>query len=114
VIWYDYPTNPEAAAIWSYYKARYNLTGQPTPSNAQNWVGREIESCCERAYLWNVTLAEAAKTVVPACIANGPKIEAMRRAANNRYLSAAAPGIYNVQLTAAALSQPTGRTITND
>jgi hypothetical protein len=88
---FDYPTQDEAAAIWKYYCVKYGhkWTGMNTvPPNAKNWVGREIESCCERAWLFNCSLAEAAKSVVPICVSNAAKMDALRQSVSGRFLSA--------------------------
>jgi hypothetical protein len=95
---YDYPTQDEAGTTWAYYMKKYELSG--TPPNKTNWVGREIESCCERAWLWNIPLEEAASTVVPVCTANAGKMDILRRSVNGRFLSAARPGIYNMSASA--------------
>lgn len=99
-IWYDYPTAEEAAAIWDYYIKKFSL--KDAPPKKHNWVGREIESCCERAWLWNIPLAEAAETVVPVCTANAGKIEAIRQSVSGRFLSAAQPGIFKISGTTPA------------
>lgn len=102
---YDYPTTDEAKSIWGYYMKKYDLSGQPIP-NKPNWVGREIESCCERAWLWNIPLAEAAESVVPVCTANAQKMATLRANVSGRFLSAARPGIFRTNLQQ---EQPTGR-----
>lgn len=90
---YDYPTPAEARSIWKYYMKKYELADQPIPEKI-NWVGREIESCCERAYMWNISLAEAAASVVPVCTANAQKMRQLRAAVSGRFLSAAREEIY--------------------
>jgi hypothetical protein len=85
---FDYPDEEEAKALWSYYKAKYELK-DPTPKGTTNWVGREIESCCERAYLFNDPLSEAVKTVVPICVANAARMDTLRHNLSGRFLSAA-------------------------
>lgn len=106
IIFYDYPTSAEALDIWQYWIKKFSLPEQPIPPS-RNWVGREIAACCESAWLFNCTLAEAAKSIVPVCIANSSKMETLRRSASGRFLSAARPGVYTVETT-----QPsTGRRI---
>lgn len=92
MFFYDYPNTQERAGIIEYYRAKYPAPGELP--NAQNWVGREIESCFEKASLWGIPLEEAAKTVVPAAIANKDKLNALRRNVSGRFLSAAKPGLY--------------------
>lgn len=107
-IFFDYPTPEESRAIWAYYMRKYELSGE-VPRQAQNWVGREIEYCCERAYLWNIPLAEAASTVVPECVSNAQKLDTLRRSAHGRFLSAAHPGFYEVATVQASAGAAQGR-----
>jgi hypothetical protein len=94
VFFYDYPTAEESAALWELYLKRYELP-QQIPAGTSNWVGREIESCCHRAWLFNCSVAEAARSVVPVSRANATKMDALRRSASGRFLSAARPGIFD-------------------
>lgn len=96
IVWYDYPAQAEADSLWRLYQKRYEREGDTRPA-ARNWVGREIESCCERAWLWNIPLAEAAKSVVPVSIANASKMDALRRNADGRFLSANTGEIYRIE-----------------
>lgn len=105
VIFYDYPERAENLSIWKYYIEHFKLAEQPIPP-CQNWVGREIASCCERAWLFDCTLAEAAKSVVPVCTANASKMEALRRSVSGRFLSASRPGVFTIET-----AQATGRRI---
>lgn len=108
-MFYDYPTTDEAKALWTLYRAKYEVNpAEPVPPS-HNWVGREIESCCHRAWLFNCTLAEAAQSVVPVCRANGAKMEALRKSVSGRFLSAARPGIYELDEAQQKAAPPTGR-----
>lgn len=106
---YDYPTQDEAAAIWDYYIQKYEL-----PDKAPikpNWVGREIESCCERAWMWNIPLAEAAETVVPVCVANAVKMTALRKSITG-LLSARDGKIFRAELQTRQHRQTTRNRLT--
>lgn len=98
VVFYDFPTADEIAAIWKYYLGKFGLQGQTVP-RVKNWVGREIELCCERAHNWNITLEQSAETIIPSCVANAAKLDALRRSADGRFSSAAHPGLYQVETT---------------
>lgn len=89
---YDYPDREENDALWTMYKKRYDLTGLIPES--VNWVGREIESACYQAWLFNKPLAEVAKYVVPECISQKGKLDELRESVSGRFLSASQPGIY--------------------
>jgi len=103
VLFYDYPGREEARSIWEYYLKKFDLGDQPIPPS-QNWVGREIASCCERAWLFDCSVADAAKSVVPVCTANASKMQALRQSVSGRFLSASHPGIFTLETT-----QATGR-----
>jgi len=96
VFFYDYPTAEEQAALWALYMKKYELAGDTVPQ-VSRWVGREVESCCHRAWLFNVPLAEAARSVVPVSRANGKRMDVLRQSAAGRFLSASKPGIYEVK-----------------
>lgn len=114
IMFYDYPSDVESSALWDYYRDKYEIT-EAAPT-VRNWVGREIESCCHRAWLFGCTLAEAAATVVPVAVANAQRMEALRQSANGRFLSAAKPGPYTYQAAESRFAPPpapsTGRKVT--
>ena len=96
---YDYPTEAEKQACFRYYVDKFKLTekqASPLPPS-RNWVGREIASCCERAWLFDKTLTEAAKSVVPVSVASASKMDTLRRSVSGRFLSAAHPGIFDTE-----------------
>jgi len=95
MFFYDYPTDKERAAIWAHYKAKFTVDGEPP--RAKNWVGREIEACCEKADNWQIPLTEAAETVIPAATANAVKLQALRQQVSGRFLSAERPGLYRAE-----------------
>ena len=96
---YDYPTDEELTALWKLYIAKYELKDKPL--KVTRWVGREVESCCHRAWLFRIPLVEAAKTVVPVSIASAAKMEALRKSAHGRFNAAAYPGTYDCEKTGA-------------
>lgn len=111
VFFYDYPTTEEAAALWQLYRKRYEIPASDPQPDARRWVGREIESCCHRAWLFNCSLLDAAKSVVPVARANTAKMEALRSEASGRFISAATVGIYN-QETDTTKALDLGRALT--
>jgi hypothetical protein len=90
---YDYPDNEERQALWNMYRLRYDLGDCPVPES-KNWVGREIESACYQAWLFNKPLSEVARYVVPECVSQKAKLEELRESVSGRFLSASKPGIY--------------------
>jgi hypothetical protein len=90
---YDFPDEEERAALWKLYMKQYSLPDQAIPPS-QGWVGREIESACEKADMMNKPLVEVARFVVPQTISQRSKLEEVRSAASGRYLSASYPGLF--------------------
>ncbi len=96
VFFFDLPTADERDAIWRLYLDRYGIKdGSKNPRPDDNgWVGREIRECVESAYDCSVSLAEAAKFIVPISVSRSVDIEQMRIEANGRFLDASKPGPY--------------------
>lgn len=92
---FDLPSQEERRAIWTIYRAKFELPDQPLPKDDQ-WTGREIEACCFKAWMLNCSLVDAAAYVVPVAVAAGEEIEKMRSDAAGRYISASKPGVYQL------------------
>jgi hypothetical protein len=108
---FDLPTEEERRAIWAIWKAAYSLglddslIASFVPSdraalNDDGWTGAEIRQCCDVAWRLKIKLSEAAQFVVPVARAAADEIEALRRQASGRFLSASYPGVFNYQPTA--------------
>ena len=82
----DLPSRQEKDAVWNIHMSRRNITAQPMPDDT-NWTGAEIESCCEKADNYSITLIDAALSIVPVATAQPELIDARRREANRRLLS---------------------------
>lgn len=95
-VFFDYPTPEEAIAIWRHWIKTAGLDNAK-PLVRPNWVGREIQECCEKAARWNVSLEEAAETVAPICTVNAAAMDTLRKSVSGKFLSAAHPGFYNVE-----------------
>lgn len=108
MIFYDFPNEIERKSIVDFYRKKYSVAGE-MPANTQGWVGREIEACFEKASLWKISLAEAAKTVVTSAKANAERLDDLRRSVAGRFLSAAKPGIYEPAAEAPLEAKPTRR-----
>ena len=70
-------------------------TGNCSRPEDANWTGAEIKSCCRLASLLDVPLVQAVQNVVPVAVTAGDKIEALRRWASGRCLSADRVGVYS-------------------
>lgn len=105
---YDFPGDDELAALWAMYIAKFDLAGHAVPES-RGWVGREIEVACWRAWQYRRKLRDVAQNIVPSCVAQKAKLEALRKACSGRFLSASQPGVYEARDFNRAA---TGRTLT--
>lgn len=93
-IWYwDLPTREEKDAIWPINLKRYGLTVGPRPDDT-DWTGSDIRNVCEIAWRLKCSLVEATQYIVPVAKSDPAGIDALRNAANGKYLSASFPGPY--------------------
>ena len=60
----------------------------------EGWTGAEIKECCRKAWRLNLSLKESATYIVPVSRSAADQIEALRRQASGRFLSASTPGVY--------------------
>lgn len=104
IFFYDFPDETEAAALWKMFRAKFKVPEKDAQPEAKNWVGREIESCCELSYLLGIPLKEAAGYIVPVAQSAAAEVEAVRAFASGRFIGASKPGVYTNQKAA-----PSGR-----
>jgi SpoVK/Ycf46/Vps4 family AAA+-type ATPase len=93
VYFLDLPAEAERKAIWRIYLSKFAIPDQSLPED-NNWTGAEIRSCCRLASLLGVSLADAARNVVPVAATAAEAIERLRTWACGRCLSANTPGLY--------------------
>lgn len=89
---FDLPSAEEREAIWKIYRDRWSLDG-PLPDD-EGWTGAEIKECCRKSWRLNISLVESAGYIVPVSRSAADQIEALRRQASGRFLSASKPGAY--------------------
>lgn len=94
-VFFDLPTRAAKDAIWQVKLLKYQLPEQTLPDD-DLWTGSEIEVCCERAWLFDCSLIEAAKSVIPVAKSRPEEVKALREAANGKYLDAATGTVYSV------------------
>jgi hypothetical protein len=96
-IWFfDLPTAEEQSFIWKLYLDQYPEIDRNLDSFYHDgWTGREIRACVMTAWEENISLAEAAKYVIPVAISGKEVVEKLRREADRKYLSASYPGVYD-------------------
>jgi hypothetical protein len=101
---YDYPNAEENGALWDMYLKRFELPGETVLPSSENWVGREIESACYQAWLFNKSVKDVVKYVVPQCISQKARLEDLRQKVSGRFLSASFPGVYRIETKASPFS----------
>lgn len=90
---FDLPSAEERESILAIWMKRFGLTEKPTV-DMTGWVGRELRQVCEIAWRLNRPIDEVARWTVPSAISAAQKIEARGKAADGKFLSASAPGVY--------------------
>jgi hypothetical protein len=71
------------------------LTGQRPEDDG--WTGAEIKECCRKAWRLKLSLQESAAYIVPVSRSAADQIDALRRQASGRFLSASQPGVYSAE-----------------
>lgn len=102
---FDLPNEEEGALIWSYYLKKYENRDDTEPgevpyynSSYKNWTGAEIRNVCRTSYRENINIKEAAEYIIPIAISAREEIDALRKAANGRWLSANYKGAYKLEV----------------
>jgi len=92
---FDLPSAAERKAIWDIYLKKWNLSGE-FPED-EGWTGAEIKECCRKAWRLKISLRESAEYIVPVSRSAADQIEALRRQASGRFLSASQPGVFTAE-----------------
>jgi SpoVK/Ycf46/Vps4 family AAA+-type ATPase len=92
VFFLDLPNVKERDAIWALYRTQFNSQIRPDDTS---WTGAEIKACCRLSALLDVSLAQAAKNVVPVAVTAAESVERLRTWATGRCLCANNPGIFS-------------------
>ncbi|MBK7925988.1 MAG: hypothetical protein IPJ98_00425 [Bryobacterales bacterium] len=99
---FDLPSAEERRSIWEIYLKRWNLRGD-LPKD-EGWTGAEIRECCRKAWRLKLSLKESAEYIVPITRSAADQIEALRRQASGRFLSASNPGVFSADQPVAAVA----------
>ncbi len=111
-IWFwDLPDRAERAPIWDIYRRKFEIPGSDEMPNDEGWTGAEIRQCCENAWTLSCSLLEASKLVVPVSRSSPESLDALRKQASGRFLSASYPGVYRMGGPAKVVSIEPGRSI---
>ena len=90
--YFDLPDEEEKAKIW---KIHGGQLAEDKPDDDM-WAGADIRNCCEDARDLNCPLSMAAQWVVPVGVRSRGEIDALRKQANGRFLSASKPGVFTL------------------
>jgi hypothetical protein len=93
----DLPGEQESLAIWSLYRARYEIPQSDAFPSCEGWTGREIARCCRLAWQYKRTLQEASTRIVPIRVSQAKAIQERRKQASGRYLDASRGGVFSWQ-----------------
>lgn len=99
-VWFfDLPTAEERKVIWGIHLKSYKMNNTkgnadyPIPDD-EGWTGAEIRNCVDLAWRLRIDLVEASRYIIPIVKSNPASIEALRKAAEGRWLSASEEGVY--------------------
>ena len=91
----DLPDDQEKAAIWPIHRKRFEIDPKEKQPDDTGWNGREIEQCCNTAYMLKCSLLEASEMVVPISQSSAEEMARRRNEAHGRYLSASHSGVFS-------------------
>lgn len=95
IFFMDLPGREQKDQIWALYRKLFGVDGEQ-PEDA-DWTGAEIRSCCRLAKMLGVSLEEAAQNVVPVARTARETVDALRKWAEDRCLSAETGRIYHIK-----------------
>lgn len=97
IFFIDLPSEEQRRGIWSLYRNQYALDkSEPNPVD-DGFTPAEIRSACRLSALLNISLAEAARNVIPVSITSEEHVDQLRSWASGRCLSAEFSGVYQKQ-----------------
>lgn len=94
IYYFDPPTTEELVSIWRINIERYFPGQKLVPPPHEGWSGANVRNCCDIAYRYGCSLADAATMIVPLMASDAVLVQRLREAAHDRYLSASYPGPY--------------------
>lgn len=93
---FDIPrTAAGRAKILSIHRKKYGINVKDAdPVMDSLWTGADIENCCKNARRFGKTLQQSSENLVKVMVARKDEMEALRRGASGRYISASDRGVY--------------------
>lgn len=105
---FDLLSTEERKMVWDIYLNRYQIDAEQLEMvDDGGWTGAEIRQCCDIADRLGCDLVEASRYIVPVAKSAAEQIEALRKMASGKFLSASADGLYRFEVQQA----PTRRRI---
>lgn len=101
---FDLPTAEERNKIWAIYRTAFKLPASDALPEDEGWTGAEIRQACQLAWRLKINLRKAATFIVPIAVSAGDKVEALRREASGRFISASNPGLYEFRERSVSVS----------
>lgn len=99
---FDMPTREEKDEIWSIWKKAYGIAEEMPIPRDEGWNARQIRDACHLAHKLRSNLSDVTKWITPIGVSARDSIEARRKEAHGRYLSASYPGPYRLEGTSTA------------
>lgn len=97
---FPFMTEDQLALIWQVQMRRHELKDSIPP--CERWSGRDVYNCCNTAKMTGVSLAEAAKLIIPEGLRASHLTEKRCRNASGRCLDANVGGVYDMNRVADA------------
>jgi len=98
---FDLPNKEEREKIWPIHKKAYGIEDKKVPLD-EELTGAEIRNACDLAYSLDIPLKAAVGYLVPVAVSGASQIEALRKQATGRFLSASVKGVYRPSINKSA------------
>jgi len=89
----DLPSKVEREKLWSFYLDKYSVK-KDVEVNDEGWTGAEIEGCVKKSKQLEISLANAAKYIIPVSLSRKDEIEKLREWSKMMCLSSDYEGKY--------------------
>lgn len=94
IFFFDAPDAEEREGILKLKIVKYNLDPNQVMPDTTSWSGRDLDGCARKSDLLGISLVEAGRFVVPLMTSHHEEMDALRRSASGRFLSASKAGVY--------------------
>lgn len=91
---FDLPDAEERAGIWEINRVRFGVQKKHKLPDDSGYTGADIRNVCELSHKLDCSLVEATQYIAPVSRTSPETIDAARKLAHQRFLSASQPGLY--------------------